>query len=277
MSRKHVAAAAAVLVALTSAAFADQTDPLAPFVALACSHQALVVSILAVFGGASVLQNLRPLLLKSAKTAWLVPLLDVAAANVWTFMLKSAPAAKVLVVIGLISALGACSAFNSAVSRAGKVFHDVFTGAPAATLTADQAAFVTEVKAYQTDFDTKATTVGIDALTLGRSACGFASELNGLYVSPIGQALVATGASAAGAASPAAVTGLDVTEAATFLGVQSGCSTLTAADPTTPAATVAAAAAAVLAAVPTLQAQLAQKVPPIAAALSAPAKAAGTP
>ena len=144
--------------------------------------------------------------------------------------------------------------------------------APTGNLSADNAKFAAEVQAFNADFATKAqafsTGAITDAKTVGKSACGLVSELDGLYnaVKPV--ALIAGAASTIGTPEAAAI------ETAAMVSSNLACAVLDKADPTTPVATIESAAAQVLTAVPQVKAALKAASPEAAAAVEAPAKTA---
>lgn len=137
-------------------------------------------------------------------------------------------------------------------------------------ISANLQTFATQAGAYVANFNAQAKAVAhgvsTDALALGKSACGAASMLNGVYqaASPL-----ITAATKDASLAP--------TETATYAQVQADCAVVDAADPTaSPTAALVTAAAAVAKSVPALQDAVNQVSPAAGAAVqsgSAPAPA----
>jgi hypothetical protein len=139
------------------------------------------------------------------------------------------------------------------------------TGNPSA----DADAFIAQVGTFKTDFNSKLVSLGTGSLTVGKAACGYASEIHGLYRSPLLQ--LVGGAAAAAAGSPEAIAAADVIEGRVFAGAETGCAIVDAADPANPSSALLPAVQQVIAALPQLEAALGVKNPIAAAKVVAPA------
>jgi hypothetical protein len=248
-------AALAALVLLTARAFAQ--DAPGALAQLACADDGFYLKLaLGLVLGSSALASGRRWIGAARGTAWLLPLFDLFGGNLdklapiaRALVAKAGPGAKLCVAFALVGGvmlLAACS------------------GAPA--LPPDVAAFATQVKAFDADFRAKASATETTALTVGRSACGLASELNGLFG-------VAT--TVAATISSAIDPEVGATEAVVFAGVKANCALIDAFDPAQPiSAQVAQAIKDVVTAIPTVRSQIAAVSP--AAASASTAAAAGT-
>lgn len=138
----------------------------------------------------------------------------------------------------------------------------IFTGNP----TVDLNTFATQVQSFNKDFLAKASAfnaqVVATVIPMGKSACSFASELNGVYQSAQGQALVQAGTSL----TAGDLTATNASEAAVWAKVQPLCTLVDGADPSKPTAVEIAAVQALIANVPQLQSALG-KIAPQALAL----------
>lgn len=156
-------------------------------------------------------------------------------------------------------ALAACT--TTAPPATGTTATSTAAAPSAATLTFAQqvAEFNTKAQADITAFNANALT---DSIAVGKSACGYVSEANGLFQD------VATVGAVVGNIDPA----VGAAEGGVMLGVNLSCNLIDSADPTQPAAPqVVAAVLQVVAAIPQIKTALASANPAVAAVASAPA------